>query len=227
MKVMHIWSCKLSNLSVLPDNFGDDSLLQCQSIELIYDGWGFALGVSLCAIPRSQVSCDGFHINHHRSWPSAYKGGSLTLGPPHEVQSESAKLPTSWNLWPDNCWSLDWPSMHQPHPCVMECLEFPSFKNGLQKSYEIWSFFSLREYAWHKRSWTERILGPEGWLWNYLGETIKPFDCLQVASVIHEWTYDAMCHDLLDMDGNKYIYEVSRPIPAPPMTFNCFIFGLK
>jgi syntaxin-binding protein 1 len=48
-----------------------------------------------------------------------------------------------------------------------------------------------------------------------------------VASVIHEWTYDAMCHDLLDMDGNKYIYEVSRPIPAPPMTFNCFIFGLK
>ncbi|XP_020244221.1 SNARE-interacting protein KEULE-like isoform X1 [Asparagus officinalis] len=30
----------------------------------------------------------------------------------------------------------------------------------------------------------------------------------QIAPVIHEWTYDAMCHDLLDMDGNKYIYEV-------------------
>ncbi|XP_020113316.1 SNARE-interacting protein KEULE-like isoform X2 [Ananas comosus] len=29
----------------------------------------------------------------------------------------------------------------------------------------------------------------------------------QIAPVIHEWTYDAMCHDLLNMDGNKYIYE--------------------
>lgn len=30
----------------------------------------------------------------------------------------------------------------------------------------------------------------------------------KIAPVIHEWTYDAMCHDLLEMDGNKYIYEV-------------------
>ncbi|XP_065859405.1 protein transport Sec1a [Euphorbia lathyris] len=30
----------------------------------------------------------------------------------------------------------------------------------------------------------------------------------QIAPVIHEWTYDAMCHDLLDMDGNKYVLEV-------------------
>ncbi|CAK9199148.1 unnamed protein product, partial [Sphagnum troendelagicum] len=30
-----------------------------------------------------------------------------------------------------------------------------------------------------------------------------------VAPVIHEWTYDAMCHDLLDLDGNNYTYEVS------------------
>ncbi|PKA47665.1 Protein transport Sec1a [Apostasia shenzhenica] len=30
-----------------------------------------------------------------------------------------------------------------------------------------------------------------------------------IAPVIHEWTYDAMCHDLLDMDGNKYVYEVA------------------
>ncbi|KAK4578564.1 hypothetical protein RGQ29_028598 [Quercus rubra] len=30
----------------------------------------------------------------------------------------------------------------------------------------------------------------------------------QIAPVMHEWTYDAMCHDLLDMDGNKYAYEV-------------------
>nr|CAB3446530.1 unnamed protein product [Digitaria exilis] len=27
----------------------------------------------------------------------------------------------------------------------------------------------------------------------------------QIAPIIHEWTYDAMCHDLLCMDGNKYI----------------------
>ncbi|XP_039138227.1 SNARE-interacting protein KEULE-like [Dioscorea cayenensis subsp. rotundata] len=30
----------------------------------------------------------------------------------------------------------------------------------------------------------------------------------QIAPVIHEWTYDAMCHDLLNLDGNKYVYEV-------------------
>ncbi|XP_042397739.1 probable protein transport Sec1b [Zingiber officinale] len=34
----------------------------------------------------------------------------------------------------------------------------------------------------------------------------------QIAPYIHEWTYDAMCHDLLEMDGNKYIYEA----PAKP-----------
>ncbi|CAH2056697.1 unnamed protein product [Thlaspi arvense] len=33
----------------------------------------------------------------------------------------------------------------------------------------------------------------------------------QIAPVIHEWTYDAMCHDLLDMDGNKYMHEVHLP----------------
>ncbi|XP_078161933.1 putative protein transport Sec1b isoform X1 [Carex rostrata] len=32
----------------------------------------------------------------------------------------------------------------------------------------------------------------------------------QIAPVIHEWTYDAMCHDLLDMDGNKYVHEVQN-----------------
>ncbi|KAI3687468.1 hypothetical protein L1987_81165 [Smallanthus sonchifolius] len=30
----------------------------------------------------------------------------------------------------------------------------------------------------------------------------------QIAPIIHEWTYDAMCHDLLEMDGNKYVHEV-------------------
>lgn len=30
----------------------------------------------------------------------------------------------------------------------------------------------------------------------------------QIAPIIHEWTYDAMCRDLLNMDGNKYVHEV-------------------
>nr|KAJ0210252.1 hypothetical protein LSAT_V11C400216300 [Lactuca sativa] len=30
-----------------------------------------------------------------------------------------------------------------------------------------------------------------------------------IAPVIHEWTYDAMCHDLLEMEGNKYVHVVS------------------
>ncbi|KAH9626957.1 hypothetical protein KSS87_005726, partial [Heliosperma pusillum] len=29
----------------------------------------------------------------------------------------------------------------------------------------------------------------------------------QIAPVIHEWTYDAMCHDLLEVDGNKLVLE--------------------
>ncbi|XP_074558234.1 SNARE-interacting protein KEULE-like isoform X2 [Curcuma longa] len=30
----------------------------------------------------------------------------------------------------------------------------------------------------------------------------------QIAPIIHEWTYDAMCHDLLNMEGNKYTHEI-------------------
>ncbi|KAI3727528.1 hypothetical protein L6452_16144 [Arctium lappa] len=38
----------------------------------------------------------------------------------------------------------------------------------------------------------------------------------QIAPVIHEWTYDAMCHDLLDMDGNKYVHEVASKTGGLP-----------
>nr|KJB51949.1 hypothetical protein B456_008G239900 [Gossypium raimondii] len=38
----------------------------------------------------------------------------------------------------------------------------------------------------------------------------------QIAPVIHEWTYDAMCHDLLNMEGNKYVHEVPSKIGGPP-----------
>ncbi|EYU30559.1 hypothetical protein MIMGU_mgv1a002638mg [Erythranthe guttata] len=38
----------------------------------------------------------------------------------------------------------------------------------------------------------------------------------QIAPIIHEWTYDAMCHDLLNLDGNKYVYEVPRKSGGPP-----------
>ncbi|KAI8016023.1 hypothetical protein LOK49_LG05G00548 [Camellia lanceoleosa] len=31
---------------------------------------------------------------------------------------------------------------------------------------------------------------------------------VSIAPVIHEWTYDAICHDLLNMEGNKYVHEV-------------------
>ncbi|GLT78337.1 hypothetical protein SLA2020_498760 [Shorea laevis] len=37
----------------------------------------------------------------------------------------------------------------------------------------------------------------------------------QIAPVIHEWTYDAMCHDLLNMEGNKYVYEVPNKEGKP------------
>ncbi|GAV79454.1 Sec1 domain-containing protein [Cephalotus follicularis] len=38
----------------------------------------------------------------------------------------------------------------------------------------------------------------------------------QIAPIIHEWTYDAMCHDLLNMEGNKYIHEVPSKTGGPP-----------
>ncbi|KAK4418766.1 protein transport Sec1a [Sesamum alatum] len=38
----------------------------------------------------------------------------------------------------------------------------------------------------------------------------------QIAPVIHEWTYDAMCHDLLELDGNKYIHEVPSKTGGEP-----------
>ncbi|KAI4315311.1 hypothetical protein L6164_028135 [Bauhinia variegata] len=38
----------------------------------------------------------------------------------------------------------------------------------------------------------------------------------QIAPVIHEWTYDAMCHDLLNMEGNKYVHEVPGKTGSPP-----------
>ncbi|XP_073225762.1 protein transport Sec1a-like isoform X2 [Cicer arietinum] len=38
----------------------------------------------------------------------------------------------------------------------------------------------------------------------------------QIAPVIHEWTYDAMCHDLLNMDGNKYTHEIPSKTGGQP-----------
>ncbi|XP_076923705.1 SNARE-interacting protein KEULE-like isoform X2 [Bidens hawaiensis] len=38
----------------------------------------------------------------------------------------------------------------------------------------------------------------------------------QIAPIIHEWTYDAMCHDLLNMDGNKYVHEVANKTGGRP-----------
>ncbi|XP_074264882.1 SNARE-interacting protein KEULE-like isoform X2 [Silene latifolia] len=38
----------------------------------------------------------------------------------------------------------------------------------------------------------------------------------QIAPIIHEWTYDAMCHDLLDLEGNKYVHEVPGKAGGPP-----------
>lgn len=38
----------------------------------------------------------------------------------------------------------------------------------------------------------------------------------QIAPIIHEWTYDAMCHDLLNMEGNKYVHEVASKTGGLP-----------
>ncbi|CAK9173146.1 unnamed protein product [Ilex paraguariensis] len=38
----------------------------------------------------------------------------------------------------------------------------------------------------------------------------------QIAPVIHEWTYDAMCRDLLNMEGNKYVHEVPSKTGSLP-----------
>ncbi|KMZ76137.1 Syntaxin binding protein 2 [Zostera marina] len=38
----------------------------------------------------------------------------------------------------------------------------------------------------------------------------------QIAPVIHEWTYDAMCHDLLNIEGNKYVHEIPSKTGGVP-----------
>jgi syntaxin-binding protein 1 len=38
----------------------------------------------------------------------------------------------------------------------------------------------------------------------------------QIAPIIHEWTYDAMCHDMLNMEGSKYVHEVPNKAGGPP-----------
>jgi syntaxin-binding protein 1 len=38
----------------------------------------------------------------------------------------------------------------------------------------------------------------------------------QIAPIIHEWTYDAICHDLLNLEGNKYVQEVPSKTGGPP-----------
>ncbi|KAK9944112.1 hypothetical protein M0R45_009694 [Rubus argutus] len=38
----------------------------------------------------------------------------------------------------------------------------------------------------------------------------------QIAPIIHEWTYDAMCHDLLNLDGNKYVHEIPSKTGGSP-----------
>lgn len=38
----------------------------------------------------------------------------------------------------------------------------------------------------------------------------------QIAPVIHEWTYDAICHDLLEMNGNKLVLEVTHKLSGQP-----------
>ncbi|KAM7259099.1 hypothetical protein ACFE04_014840 [Oxalis oulophora] len=38
----------------------------------------------------------------------------------------------------------------------------------------------------------------------------------QIAPIIHEWTYDAMIHDLLSIEGNKYVHEVPNKEGGPP-----------
>ncbi|KAK3217972.1 hypothetical protein Dsin_011942 [Dipteronia sinensis] len=38
----------------------------------------------------------------------------------------------------------------------------------------------------------------------------------QIAPIMHEWTYDAICRDLLIMEGNKYVHEIPSKTGGPP-----------
>ncbi|KAK4837500.1 hypothetical protein QYF36_005980 [Acer negundo] len=37
----------------------------------------------------------------------------------------------------------------------------------------------------------------------------------QIAPIMHEWTYDAICRDLLNMEGNKYVHEIPSKTGGP------------
>ncbi|KAG6403269.1 hypothetical protein SASPL_135486 [Salvia splendens] len=53
---------------------------------------------------------------------------------------------------------------------------------------------------------------------NYLLIVDRSID--QIAPIIHEWTYDdAMCHDLLELEGNKYVHEASERLSEKMTNF--------
>ncbi|XP_010255632.1 PREDICTED: SNARE-interacting protein KEULE-like isoform X2 [Nelumbo nucifera] len=101
--------------------------------------------------------------------------------------------------------------------------EFPFVRYRASKSLDASTVTSFRELVPTKLA---------ALVWNYLSKyktTIPNFPQAetceliildrsvdQIAPVIHEWTYDAMCHDLLEMEGNKYVHEVPSKTGGAP-----------
>ncbi|KAG8659378.1 SNARE-interacting protein KEULE [Manihot esculenta] len=101
--------------------------------------------------------------------------------------------------------------------------EFPSVRYRAAKSLDVTTMTTFRDLIPTKlaaRVW-DRLMHYKQKIENFpqsetcelliLDRSVDP-----IAPIIHEWTYDAMCHDLLNMEGNKYVYEVPGKTGGPP-----------
>ncbi|KAH9801712.1 SNARE-interacting protein KEULE [Citrus sinensis] len=90
-------------------------------------------------------------------------------------------------------------------------IEFPLVRYRAAKSLDAMAITTLRDLVPTKLA---------GGVWNCLmkyKQTIENFPVSKTCELlILKWTYDAICHDLVNLEGNKYVNEVPSKTGGPP-----------
>ncbi|KAH9763438.1 SNARE-interacting protein KEULE [Citrus sinensis] len=100
---------------------------------------------------------------------------------------------------------------------LISSMEFPLVRYRAAKSLDAMAITTLRDLVPTKLA---------GGVWNCLmkyKQTIENFPVsktcellILIAPIIQKWTYDAICHDLVNLEGNKYVNEVPSKTGGPP-----------